>query len=125
MDSTNATNAPIVSNVSALISSSSTKIPKAYHALSYIYNYKLNDSTKADSVDKIILNRFPESPYSEFILTRNSPIKKEVVVEKNPMEDKFLVAEQYLFNDNFTIALDSLAYIAENDSGNDWYVFSL
>jgi TolA-binding protein len=98
----------------------SAKIPKAYHALSYIYYYKINDSTKADSVDKLILNRFPESPYSDFILTRNSPIQKEAIVDKNPMKDRFLVAEQYLFADNFTIALDSLVYIAENDSGNDW-----
>ena len=96
------------------------RIPKAFHALSYIYYYKLNDSTKADSVDKIILYKYPDSPYSEFILTRNSPVKKEEIFEKNPMKDKFIIAEQYLYNDNFNIALDTLAYIAKKDSGNEW-----
>ena len=98
----------------------SAAIPKAYHALSYIYYYKLKDSTKADSVDKIILNKFSDSPFSEYILTRNSPVKKEEVPEENPMKNKFLIAEQYLFNDSFSNALDTLAYIAKNDSGNEW-----
>ena len=36
------------------------------------------------------------------------------------MKDKFLIAEKYLYNDSLYIALDTLAYIAENDSGNEW-----
>jgi len=96
------------------------RIPKAYHALSYIYSYKLNDSTRADSIDKIILEKFPDSQYSEFILNRNSPVKEGEVIEQNPMKDKFLIAENYLYDDNYYIALDTLAYIAENDSGNEW-----
>jgi len=36
------------------------------------------------------------------------------------MKDKFLIAEQYLFKDSFYNALDTLVYIAENDSGNEW-----
>jgi TolA-binding protein len=97
-----------------------TRIPKAYHALSYIYNYKLTDSTLADSVDKIIIEKFPDSQYSDFILTRNSPVNTDEVIEENPMKIKYLIAEQYLFDDSLYSALDTLGYIAENDSGNEW-----
>ena len=58
------------------------RIPKAYHALSYVYKYKMSDSLKADSIDKIILSRFPESQYSEFILDRNTKKKKEAAESK-------------------------------------------
>ncbi len=96
-------------------------IPKAYHALSYIYYYKLNDSTLADSIDDLILGKYADSQYSEFIMTRNSATTlEEEIVEENPMKEKFLVAEKYLFSDRFYNALDTLAYIAENDSGNEW-----
>lgn len=96
------------------------KIPKAYHALSYIYFYNLKDSIKADSIDKLILEKYPGSPYAEFIISRNTKDKKEEIIEEDPMKNKYLSAEQQLFNNNYSIAIDTLTYIAENDSGSEW-----
>jgi len=99
----------------------STRIPQAYHALSYLYSHKLSDSTKADSIDDIILNNYIDTPFSEYILMRRGEISKDVdTVSIDTLKSQYRNAEEYLFSDDYGTALNLFGKIAERDSGNAW-----
>lgn len=98
----------------------SSKIPQAYHALSYLYSYKLPDSTIVDSIDNLILYKYPNSPYSEYILIKRGRIKKSKSVEIDTLKQKYRMAEDYLWANKYEDALQIFSEIAKNDSGSYW-----
>ncbi len=98
----------------------SSKIPQAYYALSYLYVFKLQDSLKADSIENIIVEKYTDTPFAEYILLRNSEIEKEEKIEIDTLKNVYLEAENYLFNDDHDKAKDLFLQIATNDSGNAW-----
>jgi TolA-binding protein len=100
----------------------SSLTPRAYHALNYIYSFILKDSVKQDSIEQIILNKYPGTEYAEYILKKKNP---ELYQEKEEQQidlfkEQYLSGEKKLFEDNFTQALEIFDAIALEDSGGVW-----
>jgi outer membrane protein assembly factor BamD (BamD/ComL family) len=93
-------------------------IPKAFHALDYIYSYKLQDSLRADSVEQIICQKYPDSEYANYIYKKQKkPVTKEI---DDSYKKQFFQAESLLSDQKFYQAIDIYRQIAENDSGSIW-----
>lgn len=98
----------------------SVRTPRAYHALNYLYAFILKDSVKADSIESIILEKYPESKYADYILrARGQEVNKEVVVV-DTLKEQYHQAENALQRDDFESAITQFSKIATIDSGGTW-----
>ena len=99
------------------ISEDSILVPKAQYALYYIYAHELNSPQKADSIKKIILNKYPLSPYADFFNEHNK-VKENEVKEISPYQSLYLQGEAMISNERYHNAIDLFNQIAEQDSGS-------
>ena len=93
--------------------------PKAYHGLYYIYSYQWGDSSKADSLEKIILDQYPNSVYAKQIRAQHG-LASEEEDQTDHYHLLYLRAESFLFAENFDDAIDLYSQIALEDSGSTW-----
>jgi hypothetical protein len=96
--------------------------PKAYHALNYIYTFILHNPVKKDSIEQIILVKYPGSAYADFILKQKNPdgFKEQDELQADSYKIRYLQGEKELFQDNYSEALAIFNEIAVADSGGDW-----
>jgi tetratricopeptide (TPR) repeat protein len=106
------------SNFIKASSQHSELIPKAYHALYYIYSYKLLDSLRADSMEQIICKKYPDSEYANYIYKKQN--KHALEKKDDTYKNLFFKAESLFYGKIFYRAIDIYTHIAENDSGSNW-----
>lgn len=101
--------------------SDSILTPKAYYSLYFIYSNELKDSLKADSIKTIIRDNYANTQYGKK-LSGDRIIKKDVSAsEKSDIfKDKFLEAENHLFNGEYEQAINLYKEISVEDSGSIW-----
>jgi len=100
----------------------STLTPKAYYALNYILNNIYSDTVKADSIKDIILENYPNTIYGKK-LTGEEVIGQEEskdTGEETISRQKYLVAENYMDQADYSNAIRVFQEIAEQDSGSVW-----
>jgi TolA-binding protein len=101
-------------------SSDSVLVPKAYHALNYLYLYKISDPVRTDSIETLILTKYPGTPFSDFIRKKRG---EKIVAKKAAVDSvklSFLNAENLYFSEDYNQALTLFTRIAEKDSGTSW-----
>jgi len=97
--------------------------PKAGYSLYYIYSNMKPDISKADSLKKIILADYSDSPYAAKISGKEYQ-KEELKEDEEDKEDKelsnplYIQAEEYRDNKNFKKAIEIFQRIADSDSGS-------
>jgi len=94
--------------------------PKAYYTLYYIYSFQLKDPVTADSLEKIILENYPESQYADYIKEKKGLVTFETDTGMDPYHRLFLQAESLLDQEEYQNALEILNQIALEDSGSAW-----
>jgi len=101
-----------------LFDNDSVLTPKAYYALYFIYHDLKNDSLKADSLKRLIIQRYPETVYGKKL--------RGIVEIKTPEEQ---VSQYRTLYDNAEDLMDQQKYkqaialfqkIASQDSGSVW-----
>jgi TolA-binding protein len=98
-------------------STDSILVPKAHYALYYIYNYQLFSPDKADSLKRVILTDFSDTPYAAYFnASGGSDITNDA--KKSPYHYLFLQGEAFLYDDNYMQAIDIFNQIATEDSGS-------
>ncbi len=94
--------------------------PKALYSLSYIYRQPgFEQPARADSLEDIILERYPESPFAEAIRRRRGMIVEEKTPTLTPEErahQLFLKAESLYFAGNIPRALKTYKTVAGLDT---------
>jgi tetratricopeptide (TPR) repeat protein len=100
------------------ISDDSLLVPKAQYALYYIYQYELNDQAKSDSLKRIILSVYPNSPYAAFLTNQEGTIQKQENQE-SPYKFLYLQGEAMMFDKRYQEAISYFNQIAEEDSGSE------
>jgi TolA-binding protein len=93
--------------------------PKSMYSLAYIHKYHRGDSTKADEIHDQILAEYPESVYAASILEQRG-LLTEKEEDEDDYEEIYLTGETYLFDQNYSDAIDVFMTIAEDDSGSIW-----
>ena len=98
--------------------------PKALYSLRFVYHQSgYQDSIKADSLESIILNKYPESVFAQQILKQRGLLADEEDSEKE-IEKKarklFLEAESLYFADRLEEALQKYEQVSEMDSTAEW-----
>ncbi len=101
--------------------------PKAFYALYFIYNDLDSNMVKADSIKRIILEHYPESPYG-LRLSGKQPVVNtipnttdtEQLKNDRALKKKYLTAEKLLFSRNYKAAIMAYQIIAKEDSGTVW-----
>ena len=94
--------------------------PKAYYALSFIYDNIYRDSLKTDSINSVILKKYPETIYAKKLKNEDVAETKQVNVADEKSKKLFHEAEDLLFNDKYEDAIRVYRQIAETDSGSIW-----
>ena len=102
----------------------SSLTPKAYHALNYIYTFINDDTQKKDSIEQIILAKYPGTKYADFINKEKDPGLRDNEEEEeeqiNPFKDHYLEGESELFAGNYTNAINIFVTIAKEDTAGIW-----
>ena len=97
----------------------SALVPKSYYALYYLYDFELNHREKADSIKKIILSNYAESVYAEHLLKEDLPEHPEAT-KVDSVKQRYRMAENLMFAEDYADALSLFEEIAETDSGSVW-----
>lgn len=97
--------------------------PKALFSLRFIYSQPgYQDSTKADSLESIILNTYPESIFAKQILKQKGLLKEDE--DEHSMEETarklFMQAESLYFADKLDSALQKYNQVSQIDSLSEW-----
>ena len=105
-------------NFIRLFDNDSVLTPKAYYAIYFIYHDLKQDSSKADSLKELIIQRYPDTIYGKKL--------RGIVEEKTPEEkvSQFRTlydnAEDLMDQQKYDRAISIFKKIAEQDSGSVW-----
>ena len=101
--------------------SDSALTPKAYYSLYYLAKDIFLDSTAADSLKEIILQKHPESAYAHTILNKKIETKTDQKeLRADLYKPSFLKAEDLRESGDFEQAIQIFRNIAAKDSGSVW-----
>ncbi len=95
-------------------------VPKAYYALYYLYDFELHEQVKADSIQSIILDTFPDSPYAAHFIRQKRKKAPSDSVMTDSARVRYLRAEKLMFEEDYADALPVFRDIAQNDTGTAW-----
>jgi tetratricopeptide (TPR) repeat protein len=98
----------------------STLVPKAYYALYYLYDFELQEQAKADSIQRIILDLFPDSPYAMHFIRQKRKESAPDSALTDSARVRYLRAEKLMFEEDYADALPVFRNIAQNDTGTAW-----
>ena len=102
--------------------------PKAFYALYFIYSDLDSNQVKADSIKRVILTRFPDTPYGQKLSgapkqtdaeTEAEQTRKQAALDK-AIKEKYIQAENLLFMQYYHSAIRAFKTIAQEDSGTVW-----
>ena len=99
----------------------SVLVPKAIYSLYFIYQDLKGDMVKADSLKKILVTRYPDSPYG--LKLQGIAPKEEGANSANEeaaIKQRYLKAENLLDEHHYNTAIKEFKKIAEQDSGSIW-----
>lgn len=104
------------------IFSDSLLTPKAVYALYYIYSDLKHDSTRADSVRKEIIEKYPDSVYGQKLLGKKSAPDEQAVEKEisGTYKQQYRAAEKLMDDKQYDRAIEAFTFIAERDSGSIW-----
>lgn len=97
--------------------------PKAIYSLHFIYTKESHhDDTKLDSLEKILLEIYPETPFSKEIQRRRGllNIQSSQEGEDSYAKSLFLEAEKLYFSQNIDSALVVYRQVSEIDTSSIW-----
>ena len=97
--------------------------PKALYSLYYIYSQpEFADSVKRDSLERILIEQYPESPFTQQILKQKGMVQDTASLDS--LEEVghrlFVEAEKRMDNGDIEGALDLYQQVAEMDSNLIW-----
>lgn len=99
----------------------STYTPKALYSLYYIYQFKIGDSLKADSVKNVLITTYPESDFARsFSMESGQSVETENQIESQS-RNSFILAENHYLNQSYDSALTYLNHIITSDTSSEWH----
>jgi tetratricopeptide (TPR) repeat protein len=97
--------------------------PKAFYSLRFIYSKAgYENPAKADSLEQLIINRYPESIFAKDILSQKGLLEKEEeqdILERQ-MRSLYLQAEDLYFSNRYREAIQAYERVIEVDTTSRW-----
>lgn len=97
--------------------------PKALYSLRFIHSQPgYRDSVAVDSLESIILNRYPESAFAREIMRKRGMLVEDAEEDsiEREIREMFLIAESLYFDQRIDDALRNYERVAEIDTTYEW-----